>query len=777
MGWIASEVTLLSGQPKMSFNAAAIRIRCELSRQSCLTSESPPADLIQRAKAKMEQVKTSGEAAFYMVFESRLNEVWKALRNANDLPPEHVTHITLVAGAPQLPGLKVVKAPNDKAIAAVSIEANKETVANWRWEWFKLTVMRSLREAGVRDAPNMAQLFGAFQRARTGEKVVNVAINSANLVGSAAQPGKSYAVVANKQRQEIGVVIRSMKELRDKAARDQMAQLVAQAIKQLSTDGIEYVPLKKDFHAALQSCLDGPEFLDLELPLVILAALGRAKAAATAPVAPPPTNYKGAGRITFTVSPDKMEAIINGFRMEYYNDKSFNVTIEWLQMELKRCLVSQPMPDDIVKLLSDAIAKQEDLNGRLACRGDPGEGARAPFLHPAYKDASSRSTGNLDEDRLDIREMQQRDTVKSGQLVAEIRYKKPARPGRNVYGEELTPPDSDSLVIRAGDGIVQREGQKFYATNDGIPVIEGESIALTQTLIHKGDVNLRSGNIRFDGSVEIHGSVDSGAVVDVSGDLKILGSVRGGFIRSRGSITIQEGVTTGPTGRVQCRNDIKAEFIENSNIVCGGTLRVGKALINSQVYAGGNIEMSDKEGTIAGGRLFCRDVVLASNLGFKRGAITIVNVGADWRVARTLDIRKTRLEKLQERLQQDRQALRELVQRSKTQLTPRHKEMKDELQERLTRLRTICEGLESKLGALNAQMTYNADARILVREQLASNVSLTVGGQAVAVINDLAAVAVLAKRRRGSFIMPIEEFAKENQGGGGTEEAQGKKAG
>ena len=756
----------MSLSPKMSYNAAMLRVRCDLTRAFCLKSEAPPVEIMQKATARMEQVKATGEVQFYLVFDSRLAEVWKAMRADATLAEDQVVRVTLAAGAPLLPGISLEKAPlGDKALAMLSIAVPAQSLVHWRWEWFKLAVFKRLRDLQIREAPNPAQLFGAFTRARQGEKIASVPIGPLALA-TAVKPGlpvKPYSVIGNKQRMEVGVALRSVKELRQPANREALLALVNQAVRQLSSDGTTYTLLKKDFLAAVQSALEGPELVGVDMPTVILSALGRERLALA--------DYPGAAKASFAISPDRLEATISGFELAYYRDPSFVVGLEWLKLELKRCRITEPMSDAIAKALTDAIASREDLNGKVACRGEGGVPAQGPFIHPSYRDAASRVDQNLDSDRLDIRELQQRVTVKVDQLVAEIRYRTPGKAGRSVFGEQLPIPPGEVLTVRVGEGVVQRDGQRYFATADGIPIIDQESVALTPTLVHKGDVNLRTGNIRFDGPVEIQGSVDMGAVVEVSGDLTVTGSVLGGTVRARGSITVMEGVTTGTTGLLQAGQDITAQFIENSTIVLGGTLRVAKAVINCRVYAGGAIEVTGRDSTVAGGRLLARESLTAYHLGFKRGAVTTLDIGADWRIARTLDIRKGRLAKLQARAQQDRQSLRELVQRTRTQLTAKHKEMKESLTERLGRFRKIMETIEGQIKTLEGQLSYNPEARIMVKGILAANVALTLGGQIIAVQDDVASVAVVPKRRRGSFIVALEDIEAEeraSRSGGGS---------
>jgi hypothetical protein len=362
---------------KMSYNASLLRVRCEFSRATTMASELPPADLLARAKAKMEAVRAAGDCAFYQLYESRLAETWRGLRAAIDEPEDRRLTLTLAAGAPLLPGVKVERSTLDKTLVALSIEAARDSVAAWRWEWFKLTLQKRLRDLGLAEQPNLAQVFGAFTRARLGEKVAGVTVGVAATAGGGGNQ-RTYSVVANKQRMEIGVVVRSFKELRTAPGREQLLALVAQAVKQLSDGGVSYRVLQKDVTAALASALDGPEAVGVEMPLVLLAAVGQSLAAKAAAV--PST---GPGTLTFDVSNDRMEATIAGFQMNYYDNPHAPATVDWVQNELKRCLIPVPMESDIVKSLGEAIRNHENLNGRVATRGVPGRGGKGPYVHPS----------------------------------------------------------------------------------------------------------------------------------------------------------------------------------------------------------------------------------------------------------------------------------------------------------------------------------------------------------------------------------------------------------
>lgn len=750
---------------KISYVAGLYRVRAELTRALALESETPPADLSARAKAKLESVKQTGEIAFFAIFETRLQELWKALRTSEKIGDGKI-NFTLGAGCPPMMGIKVEKPSTEKAIATISIDVSKETAMAWRYEWFKLYIWKKLRELGTKEQPNTAQLFSLFTRARSGEKISRLALGSLAAIPPLT---KAFAVVANKARQEIAVIVRHPEEVENAAVKDSIFNLVGAAAKQLSKNPSDLKLLKKDVTTALQSALEGPERLGYDLPMVLLAAWGPNAAQTAKEVQTKPRAkaielaYPGMGKISFTVPPDKTEAIITGFSLDYYDDPTFSVDLDWIKNELKRNQLNSDLPTDLTQALSDAIRKREHLDGKQAARADLGAPNREPYLHKSWQDAASRSAGSdLDADQLDIREMQQRSTVKSGQLVALIKYKKPGRTGRDVYGEDLPQPPDDQIIVQVGEGIVQKEGGRFYASEDGIPSINGNSISLAKMLLHEGDVNLRSGNIRFEGTVEIKGVIDNGSIVETAGDLIVHGGIRGAVVRVQGNLVVRAGgIVTGDKGLVQVKGNIEVDFVENSQILCGGDMKVAKACIGGKIIVGSVLKLG-KEGVLAGGRINVRDTIRAGTIGFKNGAPTTIVAGLDWRIARSIEIRRGRLEKVEKKLSEDRLALRELVQRKAQQMTQKHKDLKDNLQDRLQRGRVITEKLEASLAAAKANMAYNPEARVYVEAILHANVSIEMAGQPVAVNNDVASVVILSKRRRGSFIVAIDDILAED---------------
>lgn len=768
---------------KISYAAALFRVRVEFSRAATMASPLPPADVLQRARAKLESVLKEKHIGFIVTYEQRLERAWTALRDASGEPESTVLGMTLAAGAPDIQEI-YVDPPGDDAgrtAALVTISAAPALVAGWKFEWVKLCVAQRMRELRLPGPANAAQLQSAMLKAIQGEKVEKFPVSALSAIGPAEDKSKFFSIVANKGRREVALIVRDIKPLLVGNALESLLQTVeAAAAKMSAATGDDYFTTKKDIQFALKNAMSGPERVGLDLPQVLLAAYGlkRAGDQKSKPAAGPRrTNYAGAGKLEITTDESKMEAVVTNFSKKLYDDPSFQVNPEWLNNELDRLGVVFGREPELHKTLAEKMKVKEDLTGLCVARGQIGVGAKGPFIYPSFQDAGSNQAAsglNMDKDVLNIREMQQRNIVKIGQLVAEIRYANPPQPGTTVFGAEIPPDNNEALMITLGEGVQSRDMQKFYATADGIPVIEGTTIALSKIFVHNGDVNLRSGNIRFEGPVEIKGSVDAGALVDVKGHLIIHGSIRGGTVICSESVEVSGGVVTGPTAYVKVRGNFSSEFIENSRVTCSGDIKAKKAILNSEIIAGEGVEVLNGDGIVAGGIISARHTLKTANLGFRRGAATDINVGVDFRIELRIRSYSGRLAKVTAKLAEDRQTLRELVSKKKEQMTARHEEMKARLQKRLGKGRIIIEKIEAALAAARGLLVYDQNSKIIVAGTLAQNCKITCGGNGVAITHEVAGVAITPKRRRGSFIIAIEDLEKDEGGGGNG--SGGKKA-
>ncbi len=145
--------------------------------------------------------------------------------------------------------------------------------------------------------------------------------------------------------------------------------------------------------------------------------------------------------------------------------------------------------------------------------------------------------------RVDFREIVQMPDVKEGKPIAVKTDAVPGTPGTSVTGSPVLPPKPKDIRIRPGKGtqVVPKEGGEIVlAAVSGCPMYNERSgvITVEPLLIHPGDVDLSSGNIRSSGSVRVLGQVAEGMKVDSEGEQQISGAVTEATLKAWGGITL-----------------------------------------------------------------------------------------------------------------------------------------------------------------------------------------------------------------------------------------------
>lgn len=154
-------------------------------------------------------------------------------------------------------------------------------------------------------------------------------------------------------------------------------------------------------------------------------------------------------------------------------------------------------------------------------------------------------------DRVDHRERYALPQVAAGDPVARLVPPVPGADGVDVTGRPLSAAPARPARVQAGEGVVARPdpdgGATFFALREGRPVVERLAgldwrVDVVPLLVHRGDVDVASGNLRFRGDVLIQGNVREGARVVAAGHVWVEGNVDGASIQADGDIQVAGGV-------------------------------------------------------------------------------------------------------------------------------------------------------------------------------------------------------------------------------------------
>jgi uncharacterized protein (DUF342 family) len=233
--------------------------------------------------------------------------------------------------------------------------------------------------------------------------------------------------------------------------------------------------------------------------------------------------------------------------------------------------------------------------------------------------------------RIDFKDLNIIKNVVQNQPLAKVVPPEPGVAGRTVTGKVIPAKNGKTIPIPIGNNVhLGDDGATIIADINGQVIISGGKINVEEVYTVNGDVNLKTGNIIFLGTVVINGNVEDGFSVKAAGNIEVNGTVEKAELDAEGDIIVYQGITGKNTGTIKAGRSVFARFIENAIIESGNMVAASDGIINSQVDAFKRIVCQGKRAHIVGGRLRASEEINAKILGSPTsGTETICEVGID----------------------------------------------------------------------------------------------------------------------------------------------------
>lgn len=220
---------------------------------------------------------------------------------------------------------------------------------------------------------------------------------------------------------------------------------------------------------------------------------------------------------------------------------------------------------------------------------------------------------------------------REGDLLAQIIPEDVGECGYNVAGVQIKPRNVKRATLRFGKNVALSEDHMSISSevNGCVTLVDGQVFVSDLYVVE--NVDNSTGNIEFDGSVQVNGNVCSGFSVNAQGNVIIKGVVEGASVYAEGDIVITRGMNGMSKGRLEAGGNIVAKFLENATASAAGYISA-ESILHSKVTAGSEINVTGKRGFITGGHACAGIKISAKNLGANMGATTMVEVGVNPRM-------------------------------------------------------------------------------------------------------------------------------------------------
>jgi hypothetical protein len=258
----------------------------------------------------------------------------------------------------------------------------------------------------------------------------------------------------------------------------------------------------------------------------------------------------------------------------------------------------------------------------------------------------------LSDGRIDFKETGSIIQVQKHQeILKKIPGVKP-QAGYDIYGEQIPATIRDTNGLKKGEGLVASTfDQSIYIADlDGCLKVVRNRVSIFPVAVIHGDVGLDTGNISFNGTVHVTGSVKPGFKVQADSDVIVDEEVEEAFITAGGDITVKSGVLGKETGKLVAGGDISARFLQHSKIEANGNVIVEDSIINCDVLCYKSIKVTGKNAKIIGGRITALYEVSSAIIGTQNETTTNVTVGRNFIVEKELADKRAEMKLVRDRI-------------------------------------------------------------------------------------------------------------------------------
>ena len=217
---------------------------------------------------------------------------------------------------------------------------------------------------------------------------------------------------------------------------------------------------------------------------------------------------------------------------------------------------------------------------------------------------------------------------RKGDVLARIIPEQPGTDGHNIYGQPMKPREVRRETLKFGRNIELSEDKMILTSLvDGHVSLVDDKVFVNDVYVIKG-VDVSTGNIDYEGSVQVDGNVAANYEVKAGGNVIVNGLVEGARVIAGGNIIISKGMNGMQKGYLKAGGDIVVKFLENARVAAGGYIEA-EAILHSRVSAGGEIRVDGRKGVIVGGYVQAGVKIAAKTIGAGMGASTILEVGVN----------------------------------------------------------------------------------------------------------------------------------------------------
>jgi hypothetical protein len=361
--------------------------------------------------------------------------------------------------------------------------------------------------------------------------------------------------------------------------------------------------------------------------------MGRAK------IALPQTEVVYGEDINVVVAGNEMEASVRLLPPEE-NGKA--MTIDSAKIRLLEAGVTHGVDESaLISLIESKKYNQPYVIARATAAIDGEDGKLIFHFSTDERTGAPRELGC---GRVDYRALDLYVPVEEGQLLVTRECATEGAAGTSVRGNEIKQRVGRDVALPRGKNVdINEEKTEMHAVCSGMVEFVNNTITVSSVYKINGDCDLKVGNIDFDGSVQVSGTVRAGHIIKASAGISVGGGVEAATLIAGGNVEVKGGMQGSSKGRIEAGGSVSIMYIERGTVVADGPITVDVS-IHSTIETGSTLHAKGKRGAIIGGQAGAAGDIIANYIGAISNTKTEIEVGV-------MPRKRARIQALEEELE------------------------------------------------------------------------------------------------------------------------------
>ena len=296
------------------------------------------------------------------------------------------------------------------------------------------------------------------------------------------------------------------------------------------------------------------------------------------------------------ISDDYMEAFAT---IDKGNRRHF--TAAEVEKLLKKYDINTGFLKENIQVLVTEYARDKEIQ---VAQGDVPQTGRDGWYDFRFNSSLPESPKILPDGKVDYLNVKVAEAVEPGQELAKYHPAEKGKKGKTVTGVSVEAQAGRELPLLTGTGFHKDDSPDIYlASVKGFVSYNPHTYRLDvwNVYVVDGDVNRYNGNLVYDGTIYIKGSVGETAHIRARGDIIVDGYVEAATLEAGRNILIRGGVNGNGKGKIVAEGKVMGNFFEAAIVKAKGTIE-SNYFLNCRVETEGKVIAKGKQSRILGGK-------------------------------------------------------------------------------------------------------------------------------------------------------------------------------